>query len=130
MKHKNFTLGGFCPGGFVLGFFVLEPKTGGLGWRFGKAFLMTAIEESHKDILRLLWINCLEAETLEIVIKRFYHLVSGLSPSPFLLNVTLHHRVEKYEDLDSQFVEEFCLAFMLMIYLQEVIPLQILFSCF
>ena len=72
-----------------------------------KAFLMVAIEESHKDFLCFLWINCLEATTPEIVIKHFSCLVFGLSPSPFLLNATLRHHVKKYEDLDSQFVEEF-----------------------
>ena len=72
-----------------------------------KAFLMVAVEECHKDFLRFLWINCPEATTPEIVIKRFCRLVFGLSPSPFLLNATLRHHVKKYEDLDSQFVKEF-----------------------
>ena len=72
-----------------------------------KAFLMVAIEESHKDILRFWWINCLEATTPEIVIKCFCRLVFRVSPSPFLLNATLRHHVKKYEDLDSQFVKEF-----------------------
>ena len=72
-----------------------------------KAFLMECQKECHKDFLHLLWINCPEATTPEIVIKHFCRLVFGLSPSPFLLNAMLHHHVKKYEDLDSQFVEEF-----------------------
>ena len=72
-----------------------------------KAFLMVAIEESHKDFLHFLWINCLEATTPEIVIKCFCCLVFGLSLIPFLLNATLRHHVKKYEDLNSQLVKEF-----------------------
>ena len=72
-----------------------------------KAFLMVAVDERHRDFLRFLWISNIHSDTPEIVIKRFCRLVFGLSPSPFLLNATLHHHVKKYKDLDQDFVKEF-----------------------
>ena len=54
-----------------------------------------------------LWISNIHSDTPEIVIKWFYRLVFGLSPSPFLLNATLHHYVKKYKDVDQDFVKEF-----------------------
>ena len=95
-----------------------------------KAFLMVAIEESHKDFLRFLWINCLEITTKETVMKPFCHLVFGLSPSQFLLNATLSSHVTSMKIWIVSLLKNFCQVFMLMIYLQEVIPLQMLFSCF
>ena len=72
-----------------------------------KAFLMVAVDERHREFLRFLWISNIHSDTPEIVRKRFCQLVFGLSPSPFLLNATLHHHVKMYEDVDQDFMKEF-----------------------
>ena len=95
-----------------------------------KAFIMVAIEENHQNFWRFLWIDCLEAETLEIVIKHFCSLVLGHSARALFAECNTVSPCQEYEDLDSLFLKNFCQAFMLMTYLQEVISLQMLFSCF
>lgn len=47
-----------------------------------KAFLMIAVDEKDRDVLRFLWVNDLTKEEPEI---RTYRVVFGVSSSPFLL---------------------------------------------
>lgn len=59
-----------------------------------KAFLMTSMVPKDHDILRFLW---LRDAFQEIVKLRFTRVVFGVSPSPFLLNATIQHHIEKYQ---------------------------------
>ena len=64
-----------------------------------KAFLMMAIEDSHKDFLRFFVDKLPQSHNTRDCDLVFFkcHLVFGLSQSPFLLNAALRHHVKKYE---------------------------------
>ena len=72
-----------------------------------KAFMMVAVDERHRDFLNFLFISNIQSNMPEIVIKHFCRLGFGLSPSPFVLNATLHRHVKKFKDVDQDFVKEF-----------------------
>ena len=71
-----------------------------------QAFLNIEIDKEHQDFLRFLWYrdvgNC-----SEVVVYRFLRLVFGLTSSPFILNATIRHHLEKFKDSDSLFVDKF-----------------------
>ena len=72
-----------------------------------KAFLMISINEAHRDLLRMIWIDDIHNDNPNLLIKRFQRVVFGVKPSPFLLNGTMKYHIEKYESVDPQFVEQF-----------------------
>ena len=72
-----------------------------------KAFLMIAVEEKDRDVLRFLWTSNFNNDEPEIMILRFARVVFGVSCSPFLLNATINHHMETYRDVDPQFVDKF-----------------------
>ena len=51
-----------------------------------KAFLMIAVEESDRDVLRFLWVNDINEDEVKIHPLRFTRVVFGVCSSPFLLN--------------------------------------------
>lgn len=55
---------------------------------------MISVVPKDRDVLRFLWVNLSEPE---VVILRFARVVFGASPSPFLLNATIKHHIEKYQ---------------------------------
>ena len=63
-----------------------------------KAFLMVSVTPGGRDVLRFLWVDDIEKKLPEILILRFTRVVFGVSSSPFLLNATIRHHVEKYKD--------------------------------
>ena len=63
-----------------------------------KAFLMIYIDPKDRDVLRFLWVKDPLAEKPEIVTYRFTRVVFGVSSSPFLLNATIQHHMEKYAE--------------------------------
>ena len=65
-----------------------------------KAFLMVGMAEEGRDVLRFLWVD-------DIVVPRFTRVVFGVSSSPFLLNATIKHHIERYKEADPEFVEKF-----------------------
>ena len=71
-----------------------------------KAFLNIAVEEKDRDSLRFLWVRDVNEEEAEMVVYRFCRVVFGVNCSPFLLNATLHHHLESYQDVDPGFVEK------------------------
>ena len=71
------------------------------------AFLNIRINERDRNFLRFLWIQDIEKEDPEIVIKRFTSVVFGLTSSPFLLGATLNHHMRKYEDINPKFIDQF-----------------------
>ena len=60
------------------------------------ASLMISMAPRDRDVLRFLWINDTESHDSEVVCLRFARVVFGVSSSPFLLNATLKHHIEKY----------------------------------
>ena len=57
---------------------------------------MISVSPSDRDSLIILWTEDLYAEDLKIQKLKFARVVFGVSCSPFLLNATLRHHVEKY----------------------------------
>ena len=71
-----------------------------------KAFLMIAVKEEDRDVLRFLWIDNVNAAEPKIVKYRFARVVFGVTSSPFLLNATLHKHITNYEKEDPEFVRQ------------------------
>ena len=69
-----------------------------------KAFLMISVSPSDRDSLRFLWTEDPYAEDLKIQKLRFARVVFGVSCSPFLLNATLRHHMEKYRTSHPELV--------------------------
>ena len=72
-----------------------------------KAFLMVSVADCDRDVLRFLWISDVKQSIPEIIVLRFTRVVFGVSASPFLLNATIDHHMEKFRPADSHFVEKF-----------------------
>ena len=61
-----------------------------------KAFLMISVAPKDRDVLRFLWFDNVFKENPDIVKLRFTRVVFGVSSSPFLLNATVKHHLDKY----------------------------------
>ena len=72
-----------------------------------QAFLNIEISSEHIDFLRFLWLDDLTEEDAKIVIFRFLRVVFGINSSPFLLNGTIWHHLEKYIEFEREFVGRF-----------------------
>ena len=59
-----------------------------------QAFLQNKINEGDRDSLRFNWIK--DREILETMVLRFTRLMLGLSLSPFVLEGTIKHHLERY----------------------------------
>ena len=71
-----------------------------------KAFIMISIAPHDRDVLRFLWIDDIRKERPRVTAYRFTRVVFGVS-SPFLLNATIKHRIERYRDVDPESVKLF-----------------------
>ena len=71
-----------------------------------KAFLNIAIAPQHRDFLRFLWPHDPMKINSELDCFRFTRVVFGVNSSPFLLNATIRHHLESYQELDPDFVAE------------------------
>ena len=72
-----------------------------------KAFLMIAIAKEDRDVLRFLWVDDITKNDPKIMIYRFTRVVFGVMDSQFLLNGTIKHHIEKYQEEDPEFVQKF-----------------------
>ncbi|KAL5474082.1 hypothetical protein EMCRGX_G028656 [Ephydatia muelleri] len=72
-----------------------------------KAFLMVSVADEDKDVLRFLWLDDVNSELPRKKVLRFARVVFGVSSSPFLLNATIKHHMNRYKEVDQQFVEKF-----------------------
>ena len=72
-----------------------------------KAFLMVSVAEEDRDVLRFLWVDNISSPLPKLVTLRFARVVFGVSSSPFLLNATLQHHIERYTSSDPSFVDTF-----------------------
>ena len=61
-----------------------------------KAFLMIAVNDSDRDVLRFIWIDDITKYNPELQVFRFARVVFGVSSSPFLLNATIKFHLEGY----------------------------------
>ena len=71
-----------------------------------KAFLNIGIKSEERGLLRFLWVDDIRSENLKLITLRFSRLVFGLVGSPFVLNATLRHHMEKYLETDPEFVDQ------------------------
>ena len=71
-----------------------------------QAFLRVGVREGDRDFLRFLWIKDIKSENPIIEAYRYNTLVFGLTCSPFLLNATLKHHLNKYKSLNKNEVEQ------------------------
>ena len=72
-----------------------------------KAFFMINVAAIDRDVLRFLWIDDVNKDDPQIVIYRFTRVVFGVTASPFLLNGTIKHHIERYSKEDPEFVQKF-----------------------
>ena len=69
-----------------------------------QASLQIEITEDHRDLLPFLWFKNINDVPLTPTTLRFTTVVYGLTSSPFLLNGTIKHHLEKYM-LNPNFME-------------------------
>ncbi len=62
-----------------------------------RAFLMVSMTKKDRDVLRFLWFKDACTDQQDLIELRFTRVVFGVSSSPFLLNATIRHHLEKYE---------------------------------
>ena len=70
-----------------------------------KAFLMILISEQDRDALRFLWVHNIDEEQLRVRPLRFTRFVFGVASSPFLLNTTIRHHLNKFSNSHCDLVE-------------------------
>ena len=76
-----------------------------------KAFLNIEIHPQDRDCLRFLWFKDVNAKEPDIVVYRFNRVVFGCNSSPFLLNCTLQHHINKYKEIDPEFADKLVRSF-------------------
>ena len=62
------------------------------------------IDSQHRDFLRFLWYSRKEDDE-PVVIYRFKRVVFGITSSPFLLNGTIRHHLDKYTHSEGEVAE-------------------------
>ena len=72
-----------------------------------KAFSMVHMNETDKDVLRFPWVDDIDKAESNVCKLRFTRVVFGLSSRPFLLNATIEHHIEQYEQCDPDFAGKF-----------------------
>ena len=71
-----------------------------------KAFLMISVAKKDRDVLRFLWYKNVHADQLDLMELRFARVVFGVSSSPFLLNATIRHHLERYEAAQPDLIKK------------------------
>jgi hypothetical protein len=61
-----------------------------------KAFLMVAVDEKDRDVLRFIWVDDVNKSDPDLRAYRFTRVVFGVSSSPFLLNATVKYHLERF----------------------------------
>ena len=70
-----------------------------------KAFLNISITPDQRNFLRFLWVDNVENAEPKREIYRFTRVMFGATCSPYLLNATVRHHLEKYRDENENFVD-------------------------
>ena len=72
-----------------------------------KAYLQINIEEEHRDYLRFLWFtNLFNDEKVKVCKYRFTRVIFGVTCSQYLLNATVNKHIQKYANIDNDFVKK------------------------
>ena len=71
-----------------------------------KAFLMISVAPKDRDVLRFVWYKNVFADQLDLIELRFARVVFGVSSSPFLLNATIRHHLEKHEAAQPDLIKK------------------------
>ncbi|XP_065917691.1 uncharacterized protein [Dysidea avara] len=79
-----------------------------------KAFLMVAVKNEDRDVLRFLWVKDVNNDVSDV--ERFTRVVFGVSSSPFLLNATIKHHMEQFSVHDPDLTS----LFMRSIYVDDI----------
>ncbi len=69
-----------------------------------KAFLMVSMAEQDRDVLHFLWVDEVWSDNSELRVLRFNRVVFGVSCSPFLLNATIRHHLDKFSSTHPELV--------------------------
>ena len=69
-----------------------------------QAFLNIEVAKEDRDAMRFLWYSDICTRDGTIDVYCFCRVIFGAGPSPFLLNGTLRHHIEKYAKEDPEFV--------------------------
>ena len=78
-----------------------------------KSFLQIELHEEQRDLVRMLWfknINQLDFDDFdnnELVEYRLSRILFGVTSSPFLLTATIIHHMNKFKEVDPDFVTQF-----------------------
>ena len=70
-----------------------------------KAFHQIVVSPKDRNMLRLLWFENIVMQNPQIIQYRFCRLVFGLTPSPAILNETIHHHVTRYLLIEPMIAE-------------------------
>ena len=65
------------------------------------AFLMIAVDERNRDVLRFVWVNDVTKEDPGLCVYWFTRVVFGVSCSLFLLNATLKYHLQRFLRLNE-----------------------------
>ena len=68
---------------------------------------MVSVQEKDRDSLTFLWTRDVKGEVPDVAILRFTRVVFGINSNPFLLNATINHHMQRYQEIDLLFVENF-----------------------
>ena len=72
-----------------------------------KAYLQVNIEEEYRDYLRFLWFtNLFNDEKVKVCKYRFTRVIFGVTCSQYLLNATVNKHIQKYTNIDNDFVKK------------------------
>ena len=65
---------------------------------------MIGVDERDRDVLRFLWYDNVFDEDPVLKVFRFTHVVFGVTSNPFLLNATMRHHLQQYQDTHPKLV--------------------------
>ena len=67
---------------------------------------MISVSETDRDVLRFLWVDDVTEQEPRVITLRFTHVVFGVPSSPFLLNATVQHHIQKYSSSYPEVMEK------------------------
>ena len=70
-----------------------------------EAFLNVGLQEDFRDFVRFLWYDDVYATDREVVMFRFTRVLFGVNASLWLLVIVIRKHLEKYADVDPEFVK-------------------------